>query len=530
MSLNKKTGSCTICKKTGRTDWHHIISQHHARRTGQNELISDPNNVIELCRSCHDQTTASMVRKRLTREGKSITRKKTVKRPTRKKTTVRVSRKQQRINIEKSELEKKKTQEEIIDKSIENLEARGVYESKPPSFGRIRTNHHNYLIDYLKNIRLEDPIAEKWSDFFQVNPSSNTQLQKLYPLDHWLHNSSLFDPKKSQEWEDDGFCWIKNGFSWREGLSLERSQYEIKLSKIRTEERNALEQLQLIAVNSEKKRILKLELEQSIESMTERGVYFSDSPVNTYQELYNYLSSVSIFDELAIKWIDNFNQSGMKDPLPKLYPKDHWLHNSEIFDPELSSNFENDGFCWTPNGGAWKNNLSLKQTKAEINLAKIRNNEKQLMLQEDERLEKERSAKEKIDLELNSIQCLKDREVFLENSPVNDIIQLPQYIQGMCLEEDVAKKWSEYFNEFSREIFAKIYPKDHWLHNSEKFDEALSSEFENDGFVWTNNGGIWKRDLSLQQAKAELRIASIKLQQKQVLEREQANLERMREK
>ena len=131
---------------------------------------------------------------------------------------------------------------------------------------------------------------------------------------------------------------------------------------------------------------------------------------------------------------------------------------------------------------------------------------------------------------MNSIQCLKDREVFLENSPVNDIIQLPQYIQGMCLEEDVAKKWSEYFNEFSREIFAKIYPKDHWLHNSEKFDEALSSEFENDGFVWTNNGGVWKRDLSLQQAKAELRIASIKLQQKQVLEREQANLERMKEK
>ena len=80
--------------------------------------------------------------------------------------------------------------------------------------------------------------------------------------------------------------------------------------------------------------------------MTERGVYFSDSPVNTYRELFNYLTSVSIFDELAIKWIDTFNQLGMSDPLPKLYPKDHWLHNSEIFVPELSSNFENDGFCW----------------------------------------------------------------------------------------------------------------------------------------------------------------------------------------
>ena len=72
MVLGKKTGCCTICKKKGRTDWHHIISQHHARRTGQEELITDPNNVIELCRRCHDQTTASMVRKRLNKQGKPV--------------------------------------------------------------------------------------------------------------------------------------------------------------------------------------------------------------------------------------------------------------------------------------------------------------------------------------------------------------------------------------------------------------------------------------------------------------------------
>ena len=77
MSLPKKTGKCSICKKKGPTDWHHIISQAHAKKTKQFKLLSDPNNVTELCRVCHNQTTASMVRKRLTKEGKPS--KKTVK-------------------------------------------------------------------------------------------------------------------------------------------------------------------------------------------------------------------------------------------------------------------------------------------------------------------------------------------------------------------------------------------------------------------------------------------------------------------
>ena len=70
MALPKKTGKCSICKKKGPTDWHHIISQAHAKKTKQFKLLSDPNNVTELCRACHNQTTASMVRKRLTKEGK----------------------------------------------------------------------------------------------------------------------------------------------------------------------------------------------------------------------------------------------------------------------------------------------------------------------------------------------------------------------------------------------------------------------------------------------------------------------------
>ena len=68
MVLGCKTGSCKICEKEGKTEWHHIISQHHAKKTGQNHLINNPNNVVELCRKCHNQTTASKSRYRLIKE------------------------------------------------------------------------------------------------------------------------------------------------------------------------------------------------------------------------------------------------------------------------------------------------------------------------------------------------------------------------------------------------------------------------------------------------------------------------------
>ena len=69
MGRIRKIGACKICEKRGYTEWHHIISQYHSIRTGQEHLLQNPNNVIELCRRCHNQTTASMVRKRLLKEG-----------------------------------------------------------------------------------------------------------------------------------------------------------------------------------------------------------------------------------------------------------------------------------------------------------------------------------------------------------------------------------------------------------------------------------------------------------------------------
>jgi hypothetical protein len=55
----RKTSVCRICSRKGYTEWHHIISRRHAKKTGQHQLITNPGNVVELCKSCHDQTTAS---------------------------------------------------------------------------------------------------------------------------------------------------------------------------------------------------------------------------------------------------------------------------------------------------------------------------------------------------------------------------------------------------------------------------------------------------------------------------------------
>ena len=58
----KKLGQCRICENKGYTEWHHIISQHHARKTRQFPLLRNPGNIVELCKKCHNQTSASKSR------------------------------------------------------------------------------------------------------------------------------------------------------------------------------------------------------------------------------------------------------------------------------------------------------------------------------------------------------------------------------------------------------------------------------------------------------------------------------------
>ena len=54
------TGSCRICGDTGYTEMHHIISQERCMKIGREDWITNPGNIVELCKSCHDNTTASM--------------------------------------------------------------------------------------------------------------------------------------------------------------------------------------------------------------------------------------------------------------------------------------------------------------------------------------------------------------------------------------------------------------------------------------------------------------------------------------
>ena len=49
-------------------DPHHIISRAHAKKTNQLDLITNPGNIVYICRKCHNQTTASKARYKIMKE------------------------------------------------------------------------------------------------------------------------------------------------------------------------------------------------------------------------------------------------------------------------------------------------------------------------------------------------------------------------------------------------------------------------------------------------------------------------------
>ena len=241
MVLGRKTGICTICKKKGLTEWHHIISQHHAKKTGRKDLISNPDNVVELCRSCHNQTTASMVRKRLMREerGISIQRRRDLNEQKRKETKARGKAKEERnlakkraklAKEEKRNAERKARNEEILlrkkqfqDKKIESinrLKKRGVFIENPPS------HRKRDFVRYLKQNLENDESVKNWFDFFHTN-YRRINLCKLYPVDHWLYDPNKFDKKLSLNYERDGFMWTETGFTWHKPVEKKSSEDEI---------------------------------------------------------------------------------------------------------------------------------------------------------------------------------------------------------------------------------------------------------------------------------------------------------------
>ena len=176
MTLVQKSGICKICKRSGRTDWHHIISQHHAIKTGQTHLLDNPDNVIEICRRCHNQTTASMVRKRLTRKHGPIN-----SRPSRKRLTP-----QEKMAIrEKTQREKVKR----IEESMRKLAARGG----GLWIGKYRPSR---AMEKFRQIHGGDVLG--------------VEIENLYPPDHWLHSPERYSSSLSKRFERD-WMWTLNG-------------------------------------------------------------------------------------------------------------------------------------------------------------------------------------------------------------------------------------------------------------------------------------------------------------------------------
>lgn len=179
MTLPAKTGTCSICKKKGSTDWQHIISQHHAKKTGRNDLLSNPDNAVELCRSCHDQTTASMVRKRLTKEKGPL---KSSSRKSGKRT-----RKPAKIVTDPDALKSFKKRNSDFKKSKSALIRRFVWKQSGGFTGK--------------------PLQNRINNSLQLK---GTKIEELYPPDHWLHNPKIYDSRKCAIFEGLGWRWTKD--------------------------------------------------------------------------------------------------------------------------------------------------------------------------------------------------------------------------------------------------------------------------------------------------------------------------------
>ncbi len=518
--LGNKTKICTICKARGYTEWHHIISQHHAIVSGQEELIENPDNVIELCKRCHDQTTASMVRKRLQKEGK-----KTPKRRPRPKKL----RQPKREVVAESKEDRMKAQKEIMEASISSLQSRGVFHDSPPPM---------HLREFLNITRYEDETNDKWYEIISKNdflfPNS------LFPPDHWMHNENAYDKKRSAEFEEDGFCWCSNGQPWKGGVSQRRARFEIDIANVRSEERAALEELQKVALSEEEVRKKLEEKEGSWKQLESRGVLYLASkspPLGLLQGrkrrhlgFLAYLKKISFYDQTAAKWVERL-ENDTKNPFDHLYPEDHWLHDTEKFNKKNSSEFEEDGFCWTQDGGIWKNNLTLRQIESEIRLADIRIKAAHLVSTEEAHLERERAVHESEQRKQKSISSLAKRGSMVDPSPRLNHSILAKYLHGISSESETAERWSQYFKEVAGpNPLLRLYPEDHWEHSEEDFHHELSQAFEEDGFGWTRDGLAWIEGLSLEQVDAEVRLAKIKRKQAEILENEKAILEKIKSK
>ena len=77
MDMARVKGTCRICGFQGMLDPHHIISQAQCKKKGRMDLISNPGNVVHICRECHKLTTSYLNREYLTKKEEAKSKPKT---------------------------------------------------------------------------------------------------------------------------------------------------------------------------------------------------------------------------------------------------------------------------------------------------------------------------------------------------------------------------------------------------------------------------------------------------------------------
>tara|TARA_B000000441_G_C21701238_1_gene326077 strand:- start:43 stop:1017 length:975 start_codon:yes stop_codon:yes gene_type:complete len=287
MVLTKKTGICTICKKEGKTEWHHIISQAKIKRIKPNEygadldLMRNRGNLIELCLHCHELTDSHIYwrfHRSQDKKNKINYNKSRRKSSKRKKFSRRGgnqcshvfqsgSRKGRRCGQKNRKIKQggfcyyHKEKSSIIEikhspspnqKSWLNDSERKIREKARREERRIKANEFrdkkinsiNKLkergvfienppthrkrdfVRYLKQNLENDESIKNWFDFFHTN-YRRINLCKLYPVDHWLHDPNKFDRKLSLNYEKDGFMWTETGFTWHKPVEKKSPEDEI---------------------------------------------------------------------------------------------------------------------------------------------------------------------------------------------------------------------------------------------------------------------------------------------------------------
>jgi ribosomal protein L37E len=172
-----------------------------------------------------------------------------------------------------------------------------------------------------------------------------------------------------------------------------------------------------------------------------------------------------------------------------------------------------------------RNSHSREQCYAATTIDGVRINQKNWNYKPIKRKKKVMTENKSINNIQSSIESLKSRNVFCEDDSKNlNVRGMWREFNRYASDEKLGdKKWHQVlldnYNKYRRRPLHSLYPKDHWFHNKEAFDEKLSNEFEQSGYLWTSSG-----------AAVNPKIRQMRIDEQQRLaEEQQAQAEKRRE-